>query len=127
MTAPAPLRVRLGPCHRASGTRGLGLGADDRQPSRSVSASVRPAPRFAQRLYGKDMTHLRGWCADDWCLYRVCVQRIGPDGEPIGDDSRMHCGASNRVETIGAKSRPVSLARCCPMSARRNALTEEGA
>lgn len=32
-----------------------------------------------------DMDFLRGWCADDWFYIGVCVQLIGPDGEPIGD------------------------------------------
>ena len=32
---------------------GWGLGADDLAASRSVSASVRPAPRLAQRLYAR--------------------------------------------------------------------------
>ena len=33
----------------------------------------------------RDMAFLRGWCADDWCYVGVCVQRIGPDGEALGD------------------------------------------
>ena len=107
---------------------GWGLGADDlaalaqRLGKRPTRAQVRA------EAVRKDMTHLRGWCADDWCYIGVCVQRIGPDGEPVGDE---FAHALWGVESCGDYWREVAAELAGEMlpdeRAQECALTEEGA
>ncbi len=65
---------------------GWGLCNEDRE---ALAQRLGKKPTKAQiraEAVRKDMAFLRGWCADDCCYVGVCVQRIGPDGEPMGDE-----------------------------------------
>lgn len=64
---------------------GWGLNPEDLQ---RLTARLGKRPTRGQihaESVRRDTAYLRGWCADDWCYVGVCVQRIGPDGEPTGN------------------------------------------
>lgn len=52
-------------------------------------ASLGPKPsrsKIRAAAVRADMDYLRGWIRGDWCYLGVCVQIIGPDGNPEGDE-----------------------------------------
>ena len=64
---------------------GWGLSDDEMQRLASRLGKRPTRAQIRAESVRRDMAYLRGWCADDWCYVGVCVQRIGPDGEPVGN------------------------------------------
>lgn len=69
-----------------------------------------------------DMRYLRGWCADDWRYTGVCVQIIGADGEPYGNEFEH---ALWGVESCGEYWREVAADLADEILADRRALWRE--
>lgn len=65
---------------------GWGLGPDDLQRLAERLGKKPTKSQIRAESVRQDMAHLRGWAAEDWCYMGVCVQIIGADGEPEGDE-----------------------------------------
>ena len=62
-----------------------GWGRPSRERREEIARRLRkPAAKVS--AIDADMDFLRGWCAEDWCYMGVCVQILGPDDEPEGDE-----------------------------------------
>lgn len=64
---------------------GWGLNPEDLQRLHDRIGRKPTKGQIRAEAVRKDMRYLWGYLAQDWCYTGVCVQLIGPDGEPQGD------------------------------------------
>lgn len=65
---------------------GWGLDPEDLQRLRDRIGRKPTKGQIRAEAVRKDMRYLRGYLAQDWCYVGVCVQLLGPDGEPVGNE-----------------------------------------